>query len=199
MQTKRTLIESFKSNHGGDIYTGKLGSGPFWVIPYRNWQLVFDYHTVHTGNTNITYTRMRCVTIAMQDYRFKIGKEGLFTKISKAFGGQDIEIGDEIFDEHYRIRSNDTLMTTRLLNHFDVKSRINFTKSFTLEMTQKNSMGLKCLPGESGLIFYTVGKLKHEVEIINIIELFQHLLDQLLDLNLISEAPGLTELFKVKS
>lgn len=196
---KRELMESLSEVVGGTIVKGKMSSGPYLVIPYKEWVIVFDYHLVHTGQTTITYTRVRTVFKQGRDYTLKLSHEGFFSKVGKAFGGQDIEIGDEIFDADHIIKSSDELMTTRLLNTFEIKSRINFKKSFALNIQQKNSMGLKCLQGESGIIFYKTGKIKHEVEVINLIELFQQMLEQLVEMGIAQEGRVSTQLYKEKN
>jgi hypothetical protein len=194
----KKLIQSHCDIFGGEYIQGKWGAGPYMVIPYKNWELIFDYYMVSTGQSSVEYTRLRSVYVSKKPYKLKISKEGFFAKIEKAFGGKDIEIGDELFDAMYMIKSNDELMTTRLLNDFDIKSRIDFKKSFSFDIVEKNTMGIKCVEGELGLFFCKVGRIKHEAEILNLIELFQKTLDKLVDLDMAYESKPGSELYKAK-
>lgn len=198
MQTRKALIQSHCNALNGRYVEGGFSKGPYMVFEHHCFEIVFDYHVVSTGKSTITYTRVRTAFKNPKEYKLKLGKEGFFSKVGKAFGGQDIEIGDEIFDQSHIIKSNDESMTTRLLNKFEIKSRINFKKNFSLDIVQKNSMGIKSVEGESGLIFYTVGKLKHEVEVITLIELFRHILDYMVELNITSEVKPMSVLYKEK-
>ncbi|MBN2794503.1 MAG: hypothetical protein JXR88_03785 [Clostridia bacterium] len=198
MTSKKELLQGFHENIGGEYDEGKLGHGPYLVFPYKNWAIVLDYHTVHAGNSNVTYTRVRTAYKAYSPLEMTVKKEGIGFKIGKAFGAKDIEIGDEIFDDAYVIKGSDEFVISRLLNFFEIKSRINFKTSFKLKITKKSTMGMKACDGESGIIFYKTGRLKHEIEIINLIELFKFILDELVELNVALEDKPLTEIRKKK-
>ena len=51
------------------------------------------------------------------NYTFGIWKEGFSSKVSKFFGGQDIEIGVEDFDKQFIIRGNQENFVRRVLNN----------------------------------------------------------------------------------
>lgn len=53
-------------------------------------------------------------------FRLRLTPEGLGTRVAKAFGGQDVQLGDEAFDEAFRIESNDA---DRALRVFDTLTR----------------------------------------------------------------------------
>lgn len=198
MASRKVLIQEYCNNLNGTYKEGGFGQGPMMIISHNHYEIVFDYHVVNRGNSSATYTRVRSVFKNNKDYTLKVAKQGFIAKIGKAFGGQDIEIGDEIFDEEYVVKSNDELLTTKLLNEFDVKSRLNFRKNFHFDVVHKNMMGIKCVDGESGLYFSMIGKLRHEVEVINLIELFKFTLDKLVDLQIIDESLPGTQLYKEK-
>ena len=199
MWTRKKGMESWHEVFGGKFIEGTWGQGPYLELPYKNWHIILDYFVVSTGKSSITYTRVRTVFKNPSAFELKISKEGVFSKIGKKLGGQDLEIGDHEFDEHFVVKSNDDMMATRFLNSHEVKSRINFHKGFHLDLIKKNQMGVKCKEGESGLSFLTAHIIKDETEIRNLIELFQHMLDELLNLNVITEDPAITVLYKEKN
>ncbi|MCH4886009.1 hypothetical protein EZV73_00450 [Acidaminobacter sp. JC074] len=196
MWTRKKGIESLHEVIGGQIIEGKWGNGPFIVIPYKSWHIIFDYFVVSTGKSAITYTRLRAAFKNPSQFELKLSKEGVFSKIGKALGGQDIQIGDELFDHDYIVKSNDELMATRLLNHHELKSRIDFHKSFHLDLIHKNQMGIKCLPDESALSFMTAQVIKDEHAIKKLVELFEVYLDVLVELDITGEETPSTHLIK---
>lgn len=198
MWNRKRAINDLHETFGGVLKEGTWGQGPYLVVTHKTWQLVFDYYVVSTGQSAITYTRLRTVFNDLRKFELKLAKEGVFAKINKAFGGQDIEIGDESFDSHYIIKSNDEVVTRRLLNHEEVKSKINFQKSFHLDIIHKNQMGLKCLEGESGISFLAPYVIKDDHEIKSLIALFESILDVLLELGLTNEMSTQTILVKEK-
>ena len=69
-----------------------------------------------SGKHQQTYTAFAFETKAPSSKTLSLYKEGFFSKIGKAFGGQDIQIGDEDFDKSYIIKSNDELFAKRVYN-----------------------------------------------------------------------------------
>jgi len=190
MWTRKKGIESLHETLGGKIIEGKWGNGPFLVLSYKTWHIVFDYFVVSTGKSAITYTRLRVALKNKSEFELKLSKEGVFSKIGKVLGSQDIEIGDESFDNDYIVKSNDELMASRILNHHEIKSRIDFHKSFHLDLIHKNQMGIKCEDGESGLSFMTTQVIKDGQSIKELVELFQTFLDVFIEFGITtSEAP----------
>ena len=198
MWTRKKGMELLHETFGGELVEGSWGQGPIMLLPYKNWQIIMDYFVVSTGQSAITYTRVRTAFKNNSDFEFKVSKEGVFSKIGKALGGQDIPIGDEAFDSQYIVKSNDDLIVTRLLNNHEIKTKINFQKAFHLDLVKKNQMGIKCVEGESGLSFLTAHTLKDEAEIKELIDLFAAFLDVLFEQKVITDEASVTSLYKEK-
>lgn len=196
MWTRKRAIELLHEDLGGHCIEGKWGSGPYLVVPYKDWEIIFDYFIVSTGQSAITYTRLRTVFKNQKNFDLKVSKEGFFSKIGKALGGQDIEIGDENFDGAYIVKSSDDLIATRLLSHHDIKSKMNFDKAFHLDIIKKNQMGIKCIEGELGMTYLTAHVIKDHETIKLLIELFQTILDVMVNQELIVEKRAETILIK---
>jgi len=197
MWTRKKGMVDLQEALGGQLIESSWGRGPYLSLSYKNWDIVVDYFVVSTGQSAITYTRLRTVFVQKTDFEFKISKEGLLSKLGKALGAQDIEVGDEDFDAHHIVKSNDELMITRLLNN-EIKTHIDFHRSYTFELKKKNQFGLKCVDGEKGLSFLTPHVMKESEDIKHLVDLFQMTLDQLLDLGIISEEEPMSELYKEK-
>lgn len=198
MWTRKKATEELHDVLGGHLIESTWGKGPFLVIPYKSWTIVFDYFVVSTGKSAITYTRLRTCFKKQQDFELKVSKEGVLSKIGKALGSQDIEIGDETFDHAYIVKSNDELVATRFLSNHEIKSRIDFHKSFHLDIVRKNQMGLKCIDSEAGISFLSAHIIKEEDKIKALFDLFQVMLDVMVEQALITEEKAETVLIKEK-
>ena len=73
-------------------------------------------YTRGNGKSQTTYT---CFTLGIEypaGKTFQLYKEGFFSKVGKALGGQDIQLGHTAFDDNYIIKSNDEMFAKRILN-----------------------------------------------------------------------------------
>lgn len=63
-----------------------------------------------------TYHYFISMVCGVQRQSFGISKEGFFNKIGKFFGGQDIQLNDEAFDDKFMIKGEDEIFVKRLLD-----------------------------------------------------------------------------------
>ncbi len=68
--------------------------------------VVIYEHIVGSGKNQVLYTTINFAPNPF-DFDFRIGKEGFFSKVGKAFGGKDIEFGDEEFDKKFLLKSKE--------------------------------------------------------------------------------------------
>ncbi len=57
-----------------------------------------DTYTQRSGNSSTTYTRYR-VSFPPLGMGLQLKREGIFSAVTKLFGIQDVEVGDQAFDE----------------------------------------------------------------------------------------------------
>src|SRR4029079_5826484 len=84
-------------------------------VDHENWTLTLDTYTVSTGKSSTTYTRMRAPFVNLTGFRFSVSRKNIFSGIGKAFGMQDIEVGDPPFDHDFIIKANEEARMRRLL------------------------------------------------------------------------------------
>jgi hypothetical protein len=82
-----------------------------WKFPsitgyYRKRLVQIWMHTTRRGRNKVTYTAIRAQCKKPPGFHMAIGREGILGKVAKAFGKQDIIIGDEEFDKMFLVRSN---------------------------------------------------------------------------------------------
>ncbi len=79
-----------------------------------------------SGKNKTTYTAFTLGCTNRYNYSLRIAKEGLFSKIGKALGMQDIEVNDPVFDRSFVIKSNDDFFAKTVL--MDIKEYFSQTK-----------------------------------------------------------------------
>ena len=72
---------------GGLIRAGKVQA------KLKQWIVTLDTYSVPSGDSNTTYTRLRAPLKKKDGFQFTIFRTGLISKLDKALGAQDIEIG----------------------------------------------------------------------------------------------------------
>lgn len=67
---------------------------------------VYTYST-GSGKSRTSWVAIEATVLNPQGLSFRLTREGLGSAIAKAFGAQDVETGDRVFDERYRIKASD--------------------------------------------------------------------------------------------
>jgi hypothetical protein len=100
---------------------GRLERGGFWKgMPkvYVSRKNISGQVTFYNGGAKVPlfFTRFILYRVAQDDFRIHIYNEGVFSRLTKKLGMQDIEIGDTAFDKLFIIKSNDAASAKRLLD-----------------------------------------------------------------------------------
>ena len=104
--------------------------GGFWKgnkvrATHGPWTITLDTYTVSDGKTSVAYTRMRAPFVDPEGFRFTVYRRGVFSDIGKWLGMQDIEIGDEAFDEDFILKSNEETKLRELLGSTKIRELIS--------------------------------------------------------------------------
>src|SRR5271154_1592971 len=92
---------------GAEFVEGGFLKGNKVQVQVKPWTITLDIYTESTGETSVTYTRMRAPYVNPEGFRFTIYRKGIFSELGKLLGMQDIEVGDPEFDEAFIIMGND--------------------------------------------------------------------------------------------
>lgn len=194
---RKELFQNFNEEIGGSYVEGSWSKGPRLEIRHESWTMYLDIHVVSNGKSSVKYTRLRVCFKNPSYYELKIKKENVFSKIGKALGTMDIQIGDEIFDNTYVIKSNDESTTYKLLNSATIRELISSFKKMNLVISpKKHQYGTKCSEGESVLSYMVPHVIKDVSTIKKLLTLFEEMLNQLYELRIITEESVTTRLYK---
>jgi hypothetical protein len=86
------------------------------VLQYDQWHIVMSKICLSTGESYIRTTVVGATYITTDNLRFTIKRSGVFTRIGKLLGMQDITIGDAAFDDDFTIKGNDVTKVKELLS-----------------------------------------------------------------------------------
>lgn len=180
-ESKDERLEKFSSLTQGNL----LNPGGFKpkkvVIPHDNHQIHVYYYSVMVGNVPVTYTHFSTVISAYKPFQFRVVKDGFFLKIAKKLGHQDIEIGDENFDQMFVIESDDEQLPRKILTP-KVKQTLIKHPSATLELKKSQGAFEAKLPeNQKALIFQVPSEIKDLDALLDITEMFKSLLDALIE------------------
>ncbi len=161
----------------------------FWKadkLRYRHdkWEIVLDTYTQSTGQSSVTYTRLRVPFINKDGLRFKIFHESFFSTIGKIFGMQDIQIGDRYFDDRFIIKGNNEPKIKRFLNDRKLKDLFRKPPKLNIEIKDDEGWFSQSYPeGVDVLHFQCMGIIRDKVVLKDLFELFSAILDRLVHID----------------
>jgi hypothetical protein len=91
---------------GLDFVAGKGMSRPVLTGSVAGFPVMIDTYVQRSGNNSTTYTRYR-VTFPPLGMHLQLKRQGAFSVITKLFGQQDVEVGDDSFDDAFTIKTDD--------------------------------------------------------------------------------------------
>jgi hypothetical protein len=144
------------------------------------WAVTLDTYSVSTGNTHVTYTRIRAPYVNMDGFRFTIYRKSVFSGIGKLLGMQDIEIGDPEFDREFIIKTNNEVKAIALFSNEKIRRLIQAQPSIHLEIKGDNGWFGRSFPeGVDELYFQVAGIIKDIERLKSLYELFAEVLNHL--------------------
>ncbi|HEY3243708.1 MAG TPA: DUF3137 domain-containing protein [Phycisphaerae bacterium] len=164
---------------------GQLVEGGFFgrdqvVARAGEWPVTLDTHTVSTGESNVTYTRLRAPYVNRDGFRFEIYRKGLFSGLGKALGMQDVEVGHARFDDEFIIKGNDERKLRQLFDHQRIRALIEAQPKFHLCVKDDEGwFGTHFPQGVDELHFQVIGVIRDVERLKSLYELFAEVLHHL--------------------
>ncbi|MDP8957421.1 MAG: hypothetical protein M3N24_10780 [Actinomycetota bacterium] len=91
-----------------------------WTIDFLSWRETYNPQTSSTNRVDYEHT-CAIVEVPRGLPSVIIGREGFWSRIARAIGIDDVEIGDETFDRVFKVKSQDP-PAARALLHQDLRS-----------------------------------------------------------------------------
>ena len=127
-QRRRNLWREFAQRYGGSFIESQSwlsSTGDYVSLMLDGFEVRLDHYVVSHGKNSTTYQRATIDAGSYAGFSAQIYKETpLFSKLGKAFGGQDIEVGHPEFDEAFIIKSDSPARLTQSLNQDAVQEHL---------------------------------------------------------------------------
>ena len=144
------------------------------------WTVTLDTYTESSGETHVTYTRLRAPYVNPDSFRFTIYRKSIFSGLGKFLGMQDMEVGDPEFDEAFIIKGNDERKVYDLFANPNIRQMIQDQPKIRLEVKDSEGwFGPKFPEDVDELHFQVVGVIKDVERLKSLFDLFAAVLDQL--------------------
>lgn len=179
------------------LVEGGVFKSPRLEIPLENSTLYLDTYTQSTGNSAITYTRLRCAFKASRLFEMKLYKKGFFSEMGKALGMQDIEVGQPEFDDGFIIKGDNDLIIRQVLSDYALKEALLLQEKVTTVIKNKDPLaGTKAAQGELIITQYLTGGIKDTDKLIGMIDTVKLFIEKLKEEDFIMDEPAQTLLYK---
>jgi len=173
---------------GGNYIHGGLFGKSAITLKHREWDIMMD-HFSRGGKNRTRHTRMRAPFGRKTDFLFQIKREGTFSSVGKLLGMQDIQLGDDFFDEQFIIKANNIHHIKHLLDDEELKNYIMHQPKILLKIRHEHTSFFKTGHPDfiDELYFECRGIMKNEEIIKDLFSLFTTILDRLVLLDLAYE------------
>jgi hypothetical protein len=135
--SRRMLWAVLCAEMGDEFIEGGLLRNDEVRARVEGWLITLDTYTRRSssgegGFTSITYTRMRAPFVSRDKFRFTIYRQGVFGRLRKLLGLQDIQVGYPEFDRDFTIKGNDEFKVRALFANPKIRQLIGFQPSIYL-------------------------------------------------------------------
>ena len=147
-------------------------------VQHEQWILTLDTYVVMAKNTPIFFTRMRAPFVNPSAFRFSIKRRNVFSDIAAWLGAQDVEIGNDEFDQAFVVKSDNEPRVRELLRDGTLLRQLE--QQPTLSLTVKDDEGWfgKKFPEHVDELYFSVhGVIKDIERLKDLFELFAVTLD----------------------
>ena len=133
-----------------------------------------------TGKSSVTYTRLRAPYVNADGFRFTVYREGLFSRIGKFFGMQDVEVGYPEFDRDFIIKGNSPERLQALFSNPRVRSYLHAQPDVYFTVKEDEGWFGPSFPdGVDELYFQVTGVIKDVPRLKALFEMFAEVLNTL--------------------
>jgi hypothetical protein len=179
---------------GAEFVDGGFWKGSKVQVHVKPWTITLDTYSESTGESSVTYTRMRAPYINPEGFRFTIYRKGIFSALGKLLGMQDIEVGDPDFDEAFIIKGNDESKVVSLFSDTRIRQMIQDQPKIRLDVKDSEGWFGPTFPEDVDEVRFQIAGVIKDIERLKaLFELFAAVLDQLCRIgSAYKQEPGIT-------
>ena len=192
--SKDEVWRQLSQEMGAEFIDGGFWKGSKVQVHVKPWTITLDTYSESSGESSVTYTRMRAPYINPEGFRFTIYRKGIFSALGKLLGMQDIEVGDPDFDEAFIIKGNDESKVVSLFSDTRIRQMIQDQPKIRLDVKDSEGWFGPTFPEDVDEVrFQIAGVIKDIKRLKALFELFAAILDQLCLIgSAYKQEPGIT-------
>ena len=165
---------------GADFVKGGFLRGNKVQAHPGEWTVTFDTYTVSTGQSHVTYTRIRAPYLSIDGFRFALYRRNLLSNLRRLLGIQDIETGYPEFDREFVVKSNNQAKAMALFFNEKIRRLVREQPSIRLEVKDDEGWFGKRFPeGVDELCFHVRGSIRDVARLKSLYILFSEVLNEL--------------------
>lgn len=156
------------------------------------WLITLDVFSVQQGKRRQKYTRLRVPFVSLDDFRFVVYRNGLFTGLGKVLGMQDIEVGDSEFDTAFVIQGNNEAKLKALFATPNIQKLLHYQPEVRFEVRDNQGRFWETLPESVDVLYFQVEGVVTDLNLLKgLFYLFIETLRELYELGTVSKMdPG---------
>ena len=192
--SKDEVWRQLSQEMGAEFIDGGFWKGSKVQVHVKPWTITLDTYSESSGESSVTYTRMRAPYINPKGFRFTIYRKGIFSALGKLLGMQDIEVGDPDFDEAFIIKGNDESKVVSLFSDTRIRQMIQDQPKIRLDVKDSEGWFGPTFPEDVDEVRFQIAGVIKDIERLKaLFELFAAVLDQLCRIgSAYKQEPGIT-------
>ena len=192
--SKDEVWRQLSQEMGAEFVDGGFWKGSKVQVHVKPWTITLDTYSESSGESSVTYTRMRAPYINPEGFQFTIDRKGIFSALGKLLGMQDIEVGDPYFDEAFNITGNDESKVVSLFSDTRIRQMIQDQPKIRLDVKDSEGWFGPTFPEDVDELHFQVVEVIKDIERLKaLFDLFAAVLDQLCRIgSAYKQEPGVT-------
>jgi hypothetical protein len=178
--SKDEVWRQLSQEMGAEFVDGGFWKGSKVQVHVKPWTITLDTYSESSGESSVTYTRMRAPYINPEGFQFTIYRKGIFSALGKLLGMQDIEVGDPDFDEAFIIKGNDESKVVSLFSDTRIRQMIQDQPKIRLDVKDSEGWFGPTFPEVVDEVRFQIAGVIKDIERLKaLFDLFAAVLDQL--------------------
>lgn len=178
------VLQTFCQDYNGDYHSGSFGNPGIAYVPIKNWRMKLCYDKTSSGQ------QVTCFEILyhnLDEFIFEVHPTSLYHEFLVTYmEKQDINVGNQLFDDNFIIKSNDEKKVQQLLGSSKIQETLSAFDKIRIQIKKyepptESSLSLR------GLSYTCEGQIKDPFELKKLYGLFSEMMNVMLEQKIASD------------
>jgi len=158
--SKEEVWQELCAQIGAEYLDGGFWKGDRVQAKHGPWTITLDIY----NSDETAFTRIRAPFVDPKGFSFEIYRRGIFTDLAKLFGAQDVEIGDEFFDEEFVIKASSEQRIKELLNLANLRQMISCQSNLHIKVKDNEGIFGPTFPAATSELYLVLPGIIKDVD-----------------------------------